>query len=149
MVTHYFRWLVFNILFAFIPLAAVVVVDFRTNDVFSWSTITSNSHELLFIGLTMAATTLGDTIDLVRITKRVNIYTGVLVLLILLVTLQAMLYGIEVSSAVQSNSSAGNGMFSFAFWAALCTLILCLFVQYDIGEMKNFRMKENENNASS
>jgi hypothetical protein len=149
--THYLRWAVFNVLFAFIPLAAAVAVYFRVNNSLSWSAVTSSSHELLFIGLTVAATTLGDLIDVIRVTKRIGIYTIILVLLVFLVAAQAMLYGIEVSaaSAILNRPTASDGLFPVAFWTAICTLILCLYVQHDIGGLKGLHAeKVGQNHAS-
>ena len=120
------KWLLFTVLFAFIPITISALISFTTDvPIVAYRF----SNELLFSVIMLSAVSLGDVVDLNKKIPKF-VLTIFIASLVLLVILSAVLYGSLLSG--QSDFS-GRNLFTAASVMALISFIAGTAIQILLG----------------
>ena len=125
------KWLLFTVLFAFIPMIIAFLISFMTNT--QINTYNYNG-EILFFIIMISATSLCDIIDL---TKEISnfILTFFMAIFIMLVIFSAVIYGsvIYEKTALLSTQISQDKIFAVSCIMASISFILGTIIQISLG----------------
>jgi hypothetical protein len=131
------RWLIYNTIFALLPLIISVLLHFLTGKL-SMQTF-SNSPEILFFALTLSATAIGDISETITPIGWDLTFTILSSALLLGVVTSAILYGgliYDTTIAINSPSGFRENLLNFSIGLALVMFILGTLVEVLIGKIE-------------